>query len=69
MVEEGPGLDDFTDELARRIESWTGNHGQVIGRRPEEIRRLASADEPILAGRERELVVIYGDRSVLTGSA
>ena len=49
--------------------SWTGNRAQVIGASTAELRRLRKAKEPIVAGWERDLIVISGDRRAPRGAA
>jgi len=65
VVSDDPDLDDCVDELAEQIRRWTGNRAQVIGRTPKEVARLRRAEEPILAGWARDLVVIAGERTAL----
>lgn len=69
VVAEGSGLDELADELADRIEGWTGNRAQVIVLTRDELRALRGAEEPIVASWDRELTVVRGNRGVLRGAA
>lgn len=66
VVSGADSLDQFTADLAARIELWTGNGVQVIGLSPEELMRLRRAGEPIVGSWDDDLVVICGDRRVLS---
>lgn len=69
VVSDAADLDTFRDELSTLVRAWTGNRAQVIGVTPAELRRLRRAKEPIVAGWERDLVVVSGDRRALRGAA
>ena len=65
VVSDDAGLDDLADDLAGQVRVWTGNAAQVVGLTTADLRRLRRAKEPIVAGWERDLLVICGDRKVL----
>lgn len=65
VVSDDAALDEFADELAGWVRAWTGNPAQVVGLSTAELRRLRAAKEPIVAGWERDLVVLCGDRNAL----
>lgn len=57
--------DAQTEQLARRIQSWTGNDCRVLEMGPREVRARITTD-PLLATIKREGQVIYGSRTALT---
>lgn len=65
VVSDAADLDDFVDDLAGRIRTWTGNPAQILGLSRAGLRRLRRAKEPITVSWNRELVVICGDRRAL----
>jgi predicted nucleotidyltransferase len=68
VVSDDSDLELLTDELASQVRVWTGNAAQVVGLTSTDLRRLRRAKEPIVAGWERDLLVLCGDRSVLRRS-
>lgn len=69
IVSDDEGLDALVDVLTERIPSWTGNPAQVIGRTSATLRALREAREPIIASWTEELLVVAGNRDVLTGGS
>lgn len=69
VVSDAGDLDDFTDALAENVRLWTGNDAQVIGLSSGHLARLCGAREPIVAGWERDLVVVCGERAALRNDA
>ena len=57
--------DDLMDELAGRVLAWTGNQAQIMTLTRTDLRRLRSADEPILAEWHRDLEMVHGDVALL----
>jgi predicted nucleotidyltransferase len=58
---------DRLDELATRVEHWTGNSCHVVAVTNEDLERLRANDDPILQSWDDDLVVVHGDRRALTG--
>jgi predicted nucleotidyltransferase len=57
----GAGTDaDQTGELATAIRGWSGNEAHVVDLTPEDLVRMAAADEPILASWQAEVVPLIG---------
>jgi predicted nucleotidyltransferase len=65
LVVSDDGNVDDVDRLRQRIEAWAGNAAQIITLTAADLRRLRRGREPIVAGWERDLIVISGDRRVL----
>ena len=63
------GLNEFADQLASQVTSWTGNRAQIVAINRKELRRLQQAKEPIVADWQSELVVISGDVRILQSSS
>ncbi|MGF1664133.1 MAG: nucleotidyltransferase domain-containing protein [Kineosporiaceae bacterium] len=58
--------DDIAPDLSTTVQRWTGNECHVVTVTPDDIDRMRRAAEPILTAWNEDLVVILGDRSVLT---
>jgi predicted nucleotidyltransferase len=69
VISDSDGLDDLVLALAERIQRWTGNDAQVLGRTTADIARLRRAGEPILRSWECELLVLVGDKRHLRAVA
>lgn len=69
VVSDHHALDDFVVLLTEKIERWTGNEAQVIGKTTSDLARLRRASEPILDNWDRELLVLAGDRRHLRAVA
>ena len=57
--------DGLLDDLASRVLAWTGNHAQIMALTRTDLRRLRSADEPILTEWHRDLEMVLGDVALL----
>lgn len=66
VVSDSEGLDDLADALAQRIANWTGNQAHVVARSVDDLQRMQEAGEPMLESWIRDLVVLRGDRRILT---
>jgi len=69
IVSDAKGLNDFSEQLASLITSWTGNRAQIVAITSRELKRLQQAKEPIVKKWQTELVVISGGTRILTASA
>lgn len=69
IVSDAKGLNEFADQLASQVTSWTGNRAQIVAINRKELRRLQQAKEPIVADWQSELVVISGDVRILQSSS
>jgi len=69
IVSDAKGLNEFADQLASQVTSWTGNRAQIVAINRKEMKRLQQAKEPIVADWQSELVVISGDVRILTSSS
>ena len=67
LVSDDQDAPAFADELADRIRRWTGNSAQVIALSRAELSRLRRARAPIVQSWQSDVVVIAGDKAVLTG--
>jgi predicted nucleotidyltransferase len=65
LVSDDDGAPDFGDELASRIERWTGNPGHVFTVTTEALRHMQRAGSPVIDSWERELVVLAGENLLL----
>lgn len=66
IVSDSEGLDDLADTLAERIRDWTGNQAHVVARSVGDLQRMRRAGEPVIDSWIRDLVVLRGDRRILT---
>ena len=57
--------DGLLDDLASRVLAWTGSHAQIMALTRTDLRRLRSADEPILTEWHRDLEMVLGDVALL----
>ena len=57
--------DGLLDDLASRVLAWTGSHAQIMALTRTDLRRLRSADEPILIEWHRDLEMVLGDVALL----
>ena len=69
VVSDQPGTAASGAELAQLVEIWTGNACHVVTVSSADLRRMRRHKEPVLAEWERDLVVLAGDKSVLSGEA
>jgi predicted nucleotidyltransferase len=69
VVSDSDALDDLVDVLSARIERWTGNRAQVIGKTSADIARLRKAGAAIVGSWQRELLVLVGDKRALGAAA
>lgn len=65
IVSDSPGLEEFADVLAERVQAWTGNEAHVITKTTSDLKRLRDAHEPIVEEWARDLLVLAGDRRAL----
>jgi predicted nucleotidyltransferase len=66
---QGPqaaGSDDLGGRLAVLVQRWTGNVSHVVVVTPIDLQRMRAGGEPVLQSWDRDLVVLTGDRRVLS---
>lgn len=67
LVVAGGEVEDLTDSLIERVQTWTGNDVQLLVLTPTGLGDLRRSGEPLMAELERDLVVINGDRHLIGG--
>lgn len=66
LVSDSADLDGLADRLSERVRRWTGNHAQVIAKTSAELSELRAKGERIVSEWDRDLVVLGGERRLLT---
>jgi len=65
VVSRSSLAEELVEDLARRIERWTGNRAHVFALTKERLRELDRVGEPLVQSWRDELVVIVGNERVL----
>lgn len=57
-------VEDLTDHLVDRVQTWTGNNAQVLVLTPSQFAQLKARREPLAHNLDQDLVVLAGGRNM-----